>query len=783
MYTGIFLSTLDGVILDCNESFARIFGYGSKEEVLTHGAPDFYFDPAQRESYLEQIQKERNITTREVCMRGKDERPVWVLESISLVNANNGAQPLFQGTIIEITLRKIAEAELKKQKELMQAVFDNAPFMISCFSKDDHIETINRAWERTLGWSLDEIKEQAIDVLSTSFPDPLDRQQVRDFMTEATSQWKEFKTIARDGRVLDTTWAVASLSDGTRVCIGEDRTRRNQAEDALRESEEKYRALFQMAPDGVAVFDPRMTVVMVNHRAADIYGYASPAEMIGVNAFDIIAPQLRPRATQNARRIFEEGYLPPLESIGLKKDGTQIAIETSAALIRNADGQPLSVLGVTRDITDRRRAEAEISQLLAREQAAREEAEVTRDANVALTQNLSLEKVLETLLVYLGKLVPFDSANVMLRVGETKFVVSALSGYVDFRSEILARATSLDVNENDLLRQIVTTQKSVLIADTQREPAWQTLPGAEHVRCWLGVPLTAYGKVTGIYSVDTAKPGVFTSEHIRRAETLAAQAASAIQNAQLFEQGQRYAAELEQRIAERECAEEELTISHRQLRALSARLQTAREEEGTRIAREIHDELGGALTGLKWDLEGLDKVLSGAGKSATVAAVRKKIPNMTDLIESTISTVRRISSELRPGLLDDLGLVSAIEWQTEQFQSRTGIECEFITGLASVDLSRDRTTAVFRIFQEVLTNVIRHAEATKVRIELQELDGYLELSVKDNGRGITEKEIANPRSLGLLGMRERALLLGGEVITSGAAGVGTTVIARVPVLA
>jgi PAS domain S-box-containing protein len=536
-----------------------------------------------------------------------------------------------------------------------------------------------------------------------------------------------------------------------------------------------------MAPDGVAVFDPKMTVMMSNDRAAEIYGYENPAEIIGLSAFDLIAPQLRPRASRSAAKIFEEGYLGPLESIALKKDGTQVAIETSAALIRNADGQPVAVLGVTRDITERIRASAEISDLLSREQRAREEAEVTRDANVALTQDLSPEKVLDTLLVYLRKLVPYDSANVMLREGESKFVVSALAGYEDFRGIALARAITLDINQNALLRQIVNTGKSLLIADTNETPAWQTLPGAEHVRCWLGVPLIAYGEVIGLYSVDNTKPGGFTSEHIRNAEMLAAQAASGIQNAQLFEQGRSYAIELEKRIAERERMEKGLIISQQQLRALSARLQMAREEEGTRIAREIHDELGGALTGLKWDLEGIEKLLSGAGKSRKVATVREKIPNMTHLIESTINTVRRISSELRPGMLDDLGLISAIEWQAQLFQSRTGIECEFTAGMTSVDLSRDRATAVFRIFQEILTNVIRHAEASKVRVELQKLDGYLELRVKDNGRGITEDEIGNPRSLGLLGMRERALLVGGEVSTSGVAGVGTTVIARVPV--
>jgi signal transduction histidine kinase len=217
------------------------------------------------------------------------------------------------------------------------------------------------------------------------------------------------------------------------------------------------------------------------------------------------------------------------------------------------------------------------------------------------------------------------------------------------------------------------------------------------------------------------------------------------------------------------------------LRALSARLQSAREEEGTRIAREIHDELGGALTGLKWDLEGIDKVLSDGRKAGELGALREKICSMTGLVESTINTVRRIASELRPGVLDDLGLVAAVEWQAQQFQSRTGIRCECVAKKDVVDLNRERATAVFRILQEILTNVIRHAHASKVEIELLEHDGELELRVSDDGRGITTGEVNNRSSLGLLGMQERALLVGGQILIQGEAGLGTTVIARLPI--
>ena len=218
------------------------------------------------------------------------------------------------------------------------------------------------------------------------------------------------------------------------------------------------------------------------------------------------------------------------------------------------------------------------------------------------------------------------------------------------------------------------------------------------------------------------------------------------------------------------------------LRALSARLRSAREEEGARIAREIHDELGGALTGLKWDLEKIDRTLNSGSNGSRSSEVHKRIGTMTTVIETTINTIRRIASELRPGVLDDLGLVAAIEWQVQQFESRTGIHCHWLTKASEieVELSREKATAVFRILQEILTNVLRHARASNLYIKLSDTKEYFEMEVRDDGHGITESQRINSRSLGLLGMKERALLVGGEVSISGEEGVGTTVVVRVP---
>lgn len=233
-------------------------------------------------------------------------------------------------------------------------------------------------------------------------------------------------------------------------------------------------------------------------------------------------------------------------------------------------------------------------------------------------------------------------------------------------------------------------------------------------------------------------------------------------------------------ITERKRAEEQLKNSREKLRALSAHLQSVREEERTRIAREIHDELGQELTGLKIDLSWLAKRLSEQSHTTTRAVLLDKIKSMSESIDTTIQSVRRISSELRPGVLDAFGLTAAIEWQTQEFQNRTGINCEHTLPSENIVLEQDRSTAMFRIFQEILTNVARHADATRVNLSMKQDAGDLVLEMRDNGRGITEAEISDNQSLGLLGMRERALLLGGEINISGIQGKGTEVTVRIP---
>jgi PAS domain S-box-containing protein len=224
-------------------------------------------------------------------------------------------------------------------------------------------------------------------------------------------------------------------------------------------------------------------------------------------------------------------------------------------------------------------------------------------------------------------------------------------------------------------------------------------------------------------------------------------------------------------------AEEKLTKSRERLRNLSGRLQAVLEEERTRISREIHDELGQALTAMKLDLSSVRRSLISGG----MAEQSGKVQEIERAVIRVIRTVRKIAAELRPGILDELGIAAAIEWMAKDFRKRTGIGCKVT--LQEVDKISDtaRATAIFRIVQEVLTNVMRHAAASQVNVSLEEKDDSLILEVKDNGIGIMEGRIFDSKSLGLVGIRERALLLGGEAVVSGKPGEGTLVRVVLPV--
>jgi PAS domain S-box-containing protein len=299
-------------------------------------------------------------------------------------------------------------------------------------------------------------------------------------------------------------------------------------------------------------------------------------------------------------------------------------------------------------------------------------------------------------------------------------------------------------------------KRAVLVSDIEADERWDDYRDAARAAglraCWSTPILATDSRVLGTFALYYREPRAPTERDLRLIARASHIAGIAIQRRQLEEE----------------------------LRALSGHLESAREEERTGIAREIHDELGQCLTAFKMDLAWIGRRASGAA-GLPREALLEKVQAMSTMTDQIIDQVRRISSELRPGVLDDLGLLPALEWQGQEFERRTGLTCVIDSNLTDeTALDRSLATAIFRVSQEALTNVARHGEATRVEIRLERRADWLELEVSDDGKGIAPEAASSAASLGLLGIRERARRLGGTATVSGAPSKGTTVSVRVP---
>lgn len=284
-------------------------------------------------------------------------------------------------------------------------------------------------------------------------------------------------------------------------------------------------------------------------------------------------------------------------------------------------------------------------------------------------------------------------------------------------------------------------------------------------------PIRKHGVIVGAFNMYATEPGFFDDEELRLLDGLATDLGFALQN---------HDRELERQRMERSLRESDTRLreSLEQLHTVSIRLNQIKEQERARIARDIHDHFGQALTALKMDLTEIRRRI----KAGDFNAVEERLTEMSLLIDESIDDVRRVAAQLGPVLLDDLGLVDAMQAYLDDVSRRTGVKCIFSTNVSAVEIANDRAVTLFRILQEAVTNVARHADARRVEVSLHGPPELLTLIVHDDGRGIPPVTERNPGALGLVGMRDRALLLGGDVSVTGGPGVGTTVKAWLPLM-
>jgi len=306
--------------------------------------------------------------------------------------------------------------------------------------------------------------------------------------------------------------------------------------------------------------------------------------------------------------------------------------------------------------------------------------------------------------------------------------------------------------------------KCCIISDLEHDPRmapWHTKAIKRGYLSTGAFPLRIEKDLIGAFTLHSAESDFFNVNEVHLLETLAGDISFAIE-ANNYER-------------QRKKIEKKFKISQEQLKKLSAHLQTVREEERSNIAHELHDEIGQLLGVLKMNMFWLKTRFKGNQNQ-----LFPKIDKMMELIDQVIQTTRRISTELRPVMLDHFGIEAAIEWQAKKFEEQTGIKCDIILPKNKVTLDPERSITIFRIWQEVLTNVYRHAKATNVKLILQDKKNKLILKIQDNGKGIKEKEILNPNTFGLLGIHERINFFDGEIKIKGLKGKGTSLIICLP---
>jgi PAS domain S-box-containing protein len=416
--------------------------------------------------------------------------------------------------------------------------------------------------------------------------------------------------------------------------------------------------------------------------------------------------------------------------------------EVSITPLVDPDGGVTSLVGTVHDVTHlaRSRALTKVEQRVLEMTASGE----------------TLRDTLETLVLEIEKLTPPAIASVLLISNDGRHVVHGAAPNLPPEYNVTIDGAEIGPIAGSC-GTAAYTKKQVIVTDIETDPLWKDyreLARPHGLRaCWSTPIVASHGRVLGTFALYYREPRAPTNDDIDLISRASHVAGIAIQRRDL----------------------------DAQLRGLAARLEAAREEERTKIARDIHDELGQTLTALKMDISWIGRHAA-SPEGIEPKALLERIKQLTEMTDAAINEVRRIAAQLRPGILDDLGLSAALAWQGDEFERRTGIECAVNCDVRDEALSRDLATTVFRAFQEALTNVTRHADAKHVEVSLASDGDSLTLEVRDDGRGIRDEDLTAPRSLGLLGIRERARRLGGVASFSRRAEGGTSVTLRLPMM-
>jgi len=813
----------------------RLFGLAPGSFPGTQQAFLAYVHPRDRdwlESLLQRQIEERTGVWLEFRIVRPDGAVRWLASRAEVQRNKAGLPSKLLGVAMDITERKLAEQALLRSEANARNLLQVSHDIIWTVDLGGCITSLSQP--AVYGYQPEEL-------LGHPFTEFLPPEQLEAGLGEfhkvlagGTSVQFESVFLSRDGTPVYLSSNAIPLYDEQGNPIGamgasSDITARKRAEEGLRQSEERYRVVLDAAQDAVISIGPRGEILLVNPAATQIFGYAAP-EMVGQPLTMLIPERLRQPHQRALRRYLLTGERhvnsQGIELIGLRNDGVEFPIEVSFGEVVASGRRTLA--GIIRDISSRKRAEQAIAQLAALVESSGDAiigttldgtivswnagaerlygyaAEEVLGQSVDIVMPTECQDELPAVLASIkgGRAVEHFEALRMTRDGRRLYVSIAVSPIRDVHGNICgASRISHDISTRKAAQAALreSEERFRQLAENVRQAFWvadwtsgKTLyvsPAYEEIwgRRYAGFYQDSRAFLATVHPDDRARVEAAKEEQKRDLIPLQVEYRIVRPDGSIRciwdrsspvrdEKGCVYRfVGIAEDITARRSAEARQQHTLEQLRALAARLQSIREEERTCVAREMHDELGQALTAIKFELLSLLRGLPAAGELPS-----HKSAVVLRLIDEAICSVRRIATDLRPGVLDDLGLVATIEWAASEFQSRTGTKCELELPAEDGPISQNSATALFRIFQETLTNIARHARATVVHVRLAHQQNTVILEVHDNGIGVQEAQLSNGRSLGILGMHERALLLGGEFTIHGVPGHGTTVTVRIP---
>ena len=738
------------------------------------------------------------------------------------------------------------EEALRASELRYRDIFALAEVGIAVADADDRLISANPIFCKTLGYSADELlRLHTMDFVHADDREESRRlTRINDEINSPVHQG-ERRYVRKDGSIIWVSVTSRWVLLGTgpeRYSIGiiRDITDRIQAQDALRASEERYREIFACANVGIALADVDDRLISVNPVFCNMLGYSAD-ELLRLHTMDVVHPddlEESLRLTQANRE--NKTFVHTAERRYVRKDGSIIWVNVSARSVQDHTGAEKYSIGIVKDVTDNKRAEtvmaeqarnlstlisalpgvvyrSRLDEVFTKEFISDGIRELTGYPASdylqtpwqvpALVHPDDRERVTAEIQAAMREKRPYENTfRIVTATGEEKWVCDKGQGVRDASGEVRAlEGLIIDTTAHTCMEEALRESHERLRAILDAEPACVKLLNRD------GLVLEMNRGGLEMFQADSLEQVRGQSMHL----LVAPEYRRAFQNLKLRAlEGSPGTLEFEiiglkgahrwldthvvplrdktgsvaglvgvtRDISEQKASGGRIQAAMEQLRALTGRLHAVREEERTRIAREIHDVLAQDLTRLKIDLAILTKRLGRPWDESMRMSLLAKLSDLMGQVDSSIGTVQKIATELRPVVLDSLGLPAAIEWQMEDFEKRTGIRCRCSLSADHPPVDRDQATALFRILQESLTNVLRHAQATQVNVALEMESDEAILTVRDNGAGIAPLTHSDPRALGLIGMRERAMALGGSLEISGGPGSGTEISVRIPLL-